>query len=338
MNYRWTKAEYPKERKHNVFSTFACGGGSSMGYKLAGYNVIGANDIDPKMAKIYQENHKPKLYYLEDIRALTERTDLDPALFTLDILDGSPPCTTFSMAGKREESWGKERKYVEGNVSQTLDDLYFRFLELADKLKPKIIVSENVSGLAKGNAKVYLNNILKKFREIGYEPQIFLLNGASMGVPQRRERIFVIGRRTDLNLPPLKLEFHEKPIKYGEYRSPDGKEPTDHMKKVLLNYQRGDKCVADIVERVNGKLSGFTCFIVDDEVVYPTVTSGGENYRSYDRKKASDMDLILSSSFPTDYDFMGIDVKYVVGMSVPPLMVYGVSKAIKEQWLDKLEV
>ena len=84
-----------------VMSTFACGGGSSMGYKLAGCDVIAANDIDPEMAWHYKRNLNPPLYFLCPIGDLLTK-DLPPELYDLDILDGSPPCSTFSMAGSRE--------------------------------------------------------------------------------------------------------------------------------------------------------------------------------------------------------------------------------------------
>lgn len=110
FNYKWyLKDGYPENgiEKHNkkVFSTFACGGGSSMGYKLAGYDVIGANDIDIQMAKVYKKNHHPKYYYLESIIDFRKRNDLPDELYNLDVLDGSPPCSTFSLAGSREKVW-----------------------------------------------------------------------------------------------------------------------------------------------------------------------------------------------------------------------------------------
>ena len=108
FDYRWTLADanFTKD-KGKVFSCFACGGGSSMGYKLAGFDVIGCNEIDNRMMYIYCQNHNPKFPFLEPIQTFKERTDLPPELFNLDILDGSPPCSTFSTAGSREEAWGK---------------------------------------------------------------------------------------------------------------------------------------------------------------------------------------------------------------------------------------
>jgi len=111
LHYEWTlkDAIFTKD-KGKVFSCFACGGGSTMGYKLAGFDVIGFNEIDPKMANCYIENHNPKYSFIEPIQEFKNRNDLPKQLYNLDILDGSPPCSSFSMAGNREKDWGKEKK------------------------------------------------------------------------------------------------------------------------------------------------------------------------------------------------------------------------------------
>lgn len=113
-DWKWTmENDYPKEKNGlKVFSCFACGGGSTMGYKLAGCEVIGCCEIDEKMNEIYVKNHNPKYNFCMDIRDFNNipNEELPQELFDLDILDGSPPCTTFSMAGDREDSWGQEEK------------------------------------------------------------------------------------------------------------------------------------------------------------------------------------------------------------------------------------
>ena len=96
-----------------------------MGYKLAGYDCLGGVEIDPKVAATYERNLHPKILYNLDIRDFNALEDLPAELYNLDILDGSPPCTTFSMSGDREESWGKKKKFREGQAEQTLDDLSF---------------------------------------------------------------------------------------------------------------------------------------------------------------------------------------------------------------------
>lgn len=116
MKAIWKLEDLPKKKNgYKVYSCFACGGGSTMGYKLAGYDVIGANDIDPEMAKIYQKNHNPKHYHLMDIRSLVKEKDLPKEMFELDILDGSPPLA------KR-----KDLKLPKINLNFKEDPVYFR--------------------------------------------------------------------------------------------------------------------------------------------------------------------------------------------------------------------
>ena len=115
-----------------------------MGYKLAGCEVLGCCEIDPRMNKTYVLNHKPKYNYLMDIREFNKLDDLPEELYHLDILDGSPPCSTFSIAGQREDAWGVEKVFREGQAKQTLDDLLFVFIETVGKLKPKVAIMENV--------------------------------------------------------------------------------------------------------------------------------------------------------------------------------------------------
>jgi len=157
-DWNWTFKDYPKEKDLKVFSCIACGGGSTMGYKLAGCDVLGCVEIDKKMNEVYVKNHNPKYNYCMDLREFNKipNNELPKELFELDILDGSPPCTTFSMSGKREETWGKSKKFREGQQEQTLDDLSFVFIETANKLKPKFIIMENVEGLLKGEAFTYV--------------------------------------------------------------------------------------------------------------------------------------------------------------------------------------
>ena len=97
-------------------------GGSTLGYKRAGFDVIGNVEIDPRINDIYITNNKPKYNYCEDLRIFNQRDDLPEELYQLDILDGSPPCTSFSTAGVRERDWGKAKKFKEGQKVQTLDD------------------------------------------------------------------------------------------------------------------------------------------------------------------------------------------------------------------------
>jgi DNA (cytosine-5)-methyltransferase 1 len=355
MNYNWTlkDAVFTKD-KGKVFSCFACGGGSSFGYKLAGFDVIGHNDIDPKMVEVYKENHKPKFSYLESITTFAKRKDLPKELYELDILDGSPPCSSFSMAGNREKDWGKEKKFREGQELQVLDTLFFDFIDLAKELQPKVVVAENVKGLLLGEAKKYVIEIYKAFDEAGYTCQHFLLNASKMGVPQRRERVFFVALRKDLapkfmeavdmftELPKLELKFNEKEILFGEYRDENGIDDAETERGKLMEFRiKSDKCCSDINERIYGKFSGFNAMIRHDDEVCGTITSGETDRRYFDGKICTDKDIMLTGSYPLDYNFLNENnsksaVKYLIGMSVPPLMTGKIAEQIYKQWLSKL--
>lgn len=208
MNYHYTKKDVDNILKNGlkVMSTFCCGGGSSFGYKLAGYDVIAANDIDPQMKAVYLANHNPKHFFLCPIKDLLTM-DLPDELYNLDILDGSPPCSLFSRAStKRENFWGKEKAFREGQAVQVLDELFFDFIALADKLKPKIVIAENVEGIIESNARKYVIRINKELQKIGYKVDCYSRNSKKMGIPQSRQRVFFVAYRVELNFPKPNLE------------------------------------------------------------------------------------------------------------------------------------
>ena len=137
------------------------GEGSSMGYKLAGFDVVGCNEIDKRVMDLYEKNHHPRYAFVEPIQTFKERTAFPDALYNLDILDGSPPCSTFTiaMARTRQETWGKEKRFREGQTEQVLDTLFFDFIDVVRKLRPKVVIAENVKGLLQGAAKKYVQRI-----------------------------------------------------------------------------------------------------------------------------------------------------------------------------------
>ena len=352
MNYKWkiSETKFTKD-KGTVFSCFACGGGSSFGYKLAGFDVIGANDIDPKMAEVYKANHNPKYYFLESITTLKKRKDLPKELYDLDILDGSPPCSSFSMAGSREKGWGKEKKFREGQAKQVLDTLFFDFIDLAKELQPKVVVAENVKGLLLGNAKEYVKKIYEEFDKAGYYCQHWLLNASKMGVPQRRERVFFICLRKDLakpfleykdmftQLPKLVLEFNEKKIPFIEFKEQNNNEYpiSDFYKNLWDKRTIGDASFADINGRERNKPdTGFGTNFLYDNKVCGTLTTKKDCYCLFDEPRyTSDFESKCIGSFPQDYNFLNVKPHYLIGMSVPPLTTAKISEQIYKQWLSK---
>ena len=330
FKYEWTlkDANFTKD-KGKVFSCFACGGGSTMGYKLAGFDVIGCNEIDPKMIEAYKTNHNPKYSYLEPIQTFKLRKDLPKELYDLDILDGSPPCSSFSMAGNREKDWGKEKKFREGQANQVLDNLFFDFIDLAKELQPKVVVAENVSGLMMGAAKEYVKKIYLAFKEAGYQLRIepYLLDASTMGVPQEA--------------PKLDLKFNEKSIKYKELKTKDGTElkMSDLVKQYWELRKTSHKRMPDVLKDLGMKEQRFGDNYVLDDNTPMTLTSAGSYYREDEPTTISITDLKKIGSFPLDYDFINNssnNTKYIIGMSVPPIMTAQISSRIYEQWLSKI--
>lgn len=351
FDYRWTlkDARFAKD-KGKVFSCFACGGGSTMGYKLAGFDVIGCNEIDHRMMSAYRQNHDPEFSFLEPIQAFKDRTDLPPELYDLDVLDGSPPCSTFSVAGSREKAWGKMKHFREGQAAQVLDTLFFDFIGLAKKLQPKVVVAENVKGLLLGAAKDYVRRIYEGFEDAGYHCRHWLLDASKMGVPQRRERVFFVCLRKDLaapflvmqdlfdEVPILDLDFNETPIMFGQVAEYSGAEITSRKMRLLWDARKdGDGNQGDANKRLFGKGSNFNRAYAYPDRICPTLTSQREGVLHFMQPKLLGKSEICSiSSFPQDYDFCGQPPHYVCGMSVPPVMMAQVASRIWEQWLSKI--
>ena len=346
--YEWTlkDAVFTKD-KGKVFSCFSCGGGSTMGYKLAGFDVIGCNEIDPKMMAAYIANHNPRFPYLEPIQTFKDRDDLPPELYDLDILDGSPPCSSFSMAGNREKDWGKEKKFREGQSDQVLDTLFFDFIALAKKLQPKVVIAENVKGLLLGDAQKYVSEIYDALQDAGYYVAHRLLDASKMGVPQRRERVFFYAIRKDLyrgefmdlfqTEPRLDLDFTEAPIAFGEIKHGEHKEITPTLfdaYQYCIDEKTAD--FAQYYENVLGKRKYFNTRLIFDHRVCDTIKGDCTHVIDGTRGWINDDELKLCGTYPTDYDFQKNKPSYLIGMSVPPVMTAQVASCVLEQWLAPL--
>jgi len=346
--YEWTlkDANFTKD-KGTVFSCFACGGGSTMGYKLAGFDVLGCNEIDPKMIEAYKANHNPKYAYLEPIQTFKLRTDLPDELYNLDILDGSPPCSSFSMAGNREKDWGKDKVFREGQAMQVLDTLFFDFIDLAKKLQPKVVIAENVKGLLLGEAKQYVIQIYKEFEKAGYNVQHWLLDASKMGVPQKRERVFFIALRNDLcepfmhqkdlftTAPKLELEFKEPEINFEKIN--DSLDSSIEQKKAgrvaLWNIcKKGEQ-----FSKYHPKGHYFADYKLNYTDIVPTITAsvGDGAWHPDFCRLLNRKELCRAGTYPQDYDFKGNEEQYLIGMSVPPVMVAQIATEVLTQWLCK---
>lgn len=328
-DWKWTMAnDYPPKNGLKVFSTFACGGGSTMGYKLAGCEVLGCVEIDKRMNDVYVKNHNPKYNYLMDIREFNKLEDLPKELFNLDILDGSPPCTTFSVAGDREDSWGKKKKFKEGQAEQTLDDLSFVFIDTVAKLRPKVVIMENVEGLMLGNAWQYVQKIYTQFHSIGYQVKHWLLKAENMGVPQKRHRVFFIATRLDFDLDKIDMGFNYEPITYAEIKSGNGYEinkKEGDLYQTLLKTKCGDKTLYDVLKREQpDRCTYYQEQVLWEDSICGTIRGDSGVYRGKEKTLISKEELFAIQTFPQDYQGNSSSfwhLEYICGMSVPPIMI-----------------
>jgi len=208
--YRYTLEDLQKSVDRKLFtyiSFFAGGGGSSCGYKLAGGDCKFVNEFQQVAVDTYLENWPGTPHICGDIKNVTGKQIMEMTgikKYELDIMDGSPPCPPFSMSGTKQKGWGKE-KTAYGMKQKNIEDLTWEMIRIAGELMPKVIICENVKGLTMDYAKSHLDRMVTDFEALGYATNFKVLNGIHYGVPQKRQRVFIVSVRNDvlddINLP-----------------------------------------------------------------------------------------------------------------------------------------
>jgi DNA (cytosine-5)-methyltransferase 1 len=186
-----------------VVSTFAGGGGSSTGYRLAGGKVVAINEFVEEAVATYSRNFPDTKVILGDIKAITGKDLLSAGNLVrrdLDILDGSPPCSAFSSSGKGKKGWNREKKYSDGKTVKNIEDLFLEYIRIAEDIQPKIIIAENVEGITSRAAIEKLRDFVTGFERVtpGYKMVYQVLDASKFGVPQSRMRTFFVGVRNDV--------------------------------------------------------------------------------------------------------------------------------------------
>ena len=164
-----------------IVSLFSGAGGLDLGFKLAGHDIIWANDIDKDACKTYTENIGDHIL-CKDIRDI-KVTDIPDC----DIVIGGFPCQGFSMANMRR------------NIEDERNQLYKFFYSVIKEKQPKYFVAENVKGILSLGAGSVIKQIEADFQEAGYLTSVNLVNVADYGVPQTRQRVVILGQRIDLS-------------------------------------------------------------------------------------------------------------------------------------------
>ena len=202
FRYTLDDLEKSSDRKlFNYITFFAGGGGSSCGYKLAGGDVRFVNEFQQIAMDDYLANFPKTPHHIcDDIKNITGKQIMEMTglkVGELDLLDGSPPCPPFSMSGTKQKGWGKE-KTAYGMKQKNIEDLTWEQIRIVGEMKPKVVVCENVKGLTMDYASEHLARMVNDFESHGYTTVYKVLKGQEHGVPQKRERVFIVSVRNDV--------------------------------------------------------------------------------------------------------------------------------------------
>jgi DNA (cytosine-5)-methyltransferase 1 len=347
-----------------VASLFAGAGGSSTGYRMAGYRVLWASEFVPAAQESYRINMRPgTVLDCRDVREVQPGEVLAAAGLArgeLDVLDGSPPCQAFSTAGKRAKGWGQDKTYEHG-AKQRNEELFSEYVRVLRGLMPRAFVAENVSGLVKGVAKGFFLEILADLKASGYRVGARLLDAQWLGVPQQRNRVIFVGVREDLGLDPAfpsplpyRYSVREAIPWLGKHalqvgdaslpQRPGNSFPREEVRSLNLpcpSIQKTSESIAGaithdvvLVEGANGfnghemRLTrGVAPTIQAERAV--SVSTGGE------KRKFTISEVMALCSFPPDYVLTGSYAQQWarLGNSVPPLMMRAVAEALRDRVL-----
>jgi DNA (cytosine-5)-methyltransferase 1 len=357
------------QQKFTVISTFAGGGGSSTGYRLAGGKILCINEFVEEARNTYSKNYPSTTILPGDIKELTGKDFLEATGLKqgeLDILDGSPPCSAFSVAGsmcrgegsKHSDGWGKTKTYSDGKKVENIEDLFFEYVRVAKDIQPKVIVAENVKGLTIGEAKSYYAKITNAFEEIGYLVTSKVMKSSHYGVGQARERLIFIAVREDiadkigLNVLTVSSLFPPTSSKDttigdvidGVVNDPDNvKTLTEHMLKSGIYKTVVHKMPKDPDKILSGmdyheKGHCFNTKRASFRKPSPTLTASGGLIHWDEDRVLTVPELKRIQSLPDDFILTGSQSQQTerVGRMVPPLMMKAIAENIYKEVLSKL--
>jgi len=236
-----SQSDNSQHRRPIAVDLFAGAGGMTLGFEQAGFDVLAAVELDPIHASVHEYNfpfwtticRSVSNTSAQEIRQKSVIGDLD-----IDVVFGGPPCQGFSLMGKRD-------------VKDDRNSLVLSFLHLVLDLKPKYFVMENVRGMTIGKQRSVLERVMTEFQEHGYEvlenPQV--LNAANYGVPQNRQRLFLLGCRQGLTLPSYPQAKTSAPKK-SQQKKPK-RSGSGRIQKSLLKTPTVAEAIGDLPEANN---------------------------------------------------------------------------------------
>lgn len=313
-----------KHQQYTVISLFAGCGGSSLGYKMAGFKELLAVEWDKNAAETFSMNFPDVPIFIGDIANLSGKECMDLAGISsgeLSVLDGSPPCQGFSMIGKR-------------NIDDPRNVLFAEFVRLLKELRPKVFVMENVTGLVQGHMKKYYLEIVETLRSCGYRVNGQILNAQYFSVPQKRRRVIIIGVRDDLDILPS----HPLP-----QTRPSGPKKESHSDGRVLTEKENYKVRRHKTKNIMKKSAFGYHEITEREPVNTIIkthilTNGFYWPEGNVLRMPSETELKRMGSFPDDFKFTSYKKAWErIGNSVPPMLMKAIAEHIKKEILDKVE-
>lgn len=331
--------------KHNVISLFSGCGGLDLGFVQAGFNIIWANDNNKTVEETYKKNVGNHIV-IQDIREINEASIPDG-----DVLLAGFPCQPFSNAGNR--------KGIDDHRGTLFEDV----LRVARKIRPKIILLENVRGIlsSKYNEETsvvsYIKDQLSNINPT-YNVQHFLVNAADFGVPQNRKRVLIIAIRSDIsidfNLSYPTIDYEQNKLKYvlNVHDSlPNANEIlhfTKQSQDLIPHIKEGGswkdipynilpprlKKIRDEIKKYRSP-NFYRRFSRDEINGTITATATPENcgiiHPTHDRRY-SVREIARIQSFPDNFIFYGaLSHKYkMIGNAVPPRLGYQIALQIQE--------
>lgn len=302
-----------------VVSLFSGAGGLDLGFVKAGHEVIWANDIFHDAVKTYQHNIGQHIL-CADISSIPSNQIPDH-----DILIGGFPCQGFSIANTKRQENDKRNQ------------LYLEFLRVLVDKQPQFFVAENVKGILNLKQGKIFQMIISDFESAGYRVRYEVLNAADFGVPQRRERVIIIGVRSDVDTSishpqPThgeKTHLFRKPwVSVGEALRDIPEPEQEHD---LLNHT-----YSKFKLKFNGYLGNRK---IDPFKPAPTVTARGDEkggvvvlHHANNHRRMSVRELAIIQSFPLDFVFVGMNSSAYrqIGNAVPPMLAYAVAAQFPE--------
>ncbi|MBE2284443.1 MAG: DNA cytosine methyltransferase [Prosthecobacter sp.] len=312
MDYPGQLAAILKPRRSSgllAVDLFAGCGGLALGFEAAGIETIGF-EIDADACETYRKNLRGECHQV----VLTPSTSL-PAC---DILIGGPPCQPFSVGG------------LQLGLQDSRDG-FPAFISAVKRLRPKLFLFENVRGMLYAN-RCYFDEIVAALAKLGYAISYKLLNAEEYGVPQRRERLIVVGHETHFTFP---LSVGD-PVTAGDAllslavsTPPESKFLTASMDRYVANYEKASKCIRPRDLHLDRPARTLTCRNLAG------ATGDMQRVRLPDgrRRRLLIREAARLQSFPDWFDFVGGETSRYnqIGNAVPPLFAWHLAKAVLRQ-------